>query len=758
MNRTSVAVSIAVTALIASSCSEDPQAARARFVASGDRYMSQKNYSEAIVQYRNAVAKDGSNGEARFKLAEAYLTTGEGFSALREYVRAADLMPNDFQSQLKAGQGLLAVGQFPEAKARALAALAKQPKNIEALTLMGNALAGLKDLDGAITQIEEAIDSDPHRTYVYGNLGMLQLAKGNREAAEAAFKRAVDVEPKSGAAHLALGNFYFAGNRRAETEREFKAALEVEPKSPSANRALALFYVNTNQPTKAEPYLKAYADLVPDASPKIILADFYLANNKTKEGIAVLQELQKTKDGFVAAKLRFARLDSAAGRRPQAYQAIEEALKHEPKNEAARLEKIRFLLADKKAADAVKEAKALVADAPQSVTGHYLRGMALAETGDSAEAIKAFQDVLRLAPATVPALVKIATLYLNQNEAAAAADVLGQAIKLQPDSVLAHFLLSRAMLQVGNVDGAEKDVMKLVALAPNSAETQSLLGDLYWLKHDYARAKSSYLKAAQVQSDSLDALKGLIRVDIAQKAPDAARARIEARLAKNPNDTTLLLLAGAVLTEAGDQRGAESMYMRILQNDPSNMDAYNNLGALYLAQNRLEEAKKQYIDAARKQPKTAVAATTMVGIILTLQSKPGEARQQYQQAIALDPQAAVAANNLAWDYAENGGATLDVALTLAQTAKARLPGRWEASDTLGWIYYKKGLTTLAVTAFRQGVEQNPSNPLVQYHLGLAHLKNGDRVGARNALQRALSLDPKFASAEDAKRVLATIKG
>jgi tetratricopeptide (TPR) repeat protein len=314
------------------------------------------------------------------------------------------------------------------------------------------------------------------------------------------------------------------------------------------------------------------------------------------------------------------------------------------------------------------------------------------------------------------------------------------------------------MLQLGNVEGAEKDVVALVNLAPNSTETQTLLGDFYWSKKDYPRAKSAYMRAAQMKSDSIDALKGLIRVDLAQKAPDAARARVESRLAKAPNDTALLLLAGNVLKESGDAQAAEAMYMRVLQADPSNMDAYNNLGDLYISQNRLEDAKKQYVEAARKQPKTAVAATTMVGIILTLQNKHAEARQQYQQAIAIDPQAAVAANNLAWDYAENGGATLDVALSLAQTAKARLPSRWEASDTLGWIYYKKGLASLAVTAFRQGAEQNPSNPTVQYHLGLAHLKNGDRPEAQKALQRALTLDPKFAAAEDAKRVLATIKG
>jgi tetratricopeptide (TPR) repeat protein len=217
------------------------------------------------------------------------------------------------------------------------------------------------------------------------------------------------------------------------------------------------------------------------------------------------------------------------------------------------------------------------------------------------------------------------------------------------------------------------------------------------------------------------------------------------------------LLGGATFLALGDLPRAESLYRHVIELDPSNFEAYRKLAFVYKAQNRLDEAMKQYEAAARQQPKGAAAARTMIGMILTLQNKNDEARKQYEQALAVDPQAAVAANNLAWDYAEKG-TNLDVALSLAQTAKARLPNSADASDTLGWIYYKKGLATLAITALKQGVEQNSADPLVRYHLGLAYLKNGDRPQAREALQQALQLNPKFSASDDARRMLATIKG
>jgi len=180
------------------------------------------------------------------------------------------------------------------------------------------------------------------------------------------------------------------------------------------------------------------------------------------------------------------------------------------------------------------------------------------------------------------------------------------------------------------------------------------------------------------------------------------------------------------------------------------------LGRLYLSQQRLDEARAEFETLSKRQPRP-VQAHTLVGVILEAQNKPQEARRHYEQALALDPDMPVAANNLAWMYAETGE-NLDMALQLAQTATRRLPNNPAIQDTLGWIYYKKGLTTLAVTSFQKSVELDPKNPVFYFHLGLAHLKNGDSPKARIALRDALALAPNFAGADEAKQALASIKG
>jgi tetratricopeptide (TPR) repeat protein len=84
--------SIIVLAALTASCRQDPEMLKRKYVASGDSYMAQKKYDAAIIEYRNASEQDNRFGEARSKLALAYIQTGDGTRAVGEAVRAADLL------------------------------------------------------------------------------------------------------------------------------------------------------------------------------------------------------------------------------------------------------------------------------------------------------------------------------------------------------------------------------------------------------------------------------------------------------------------------------------------------------------------------------------------------------------------------------------------------------------------------------------------------------------------------------------------
>ena len=113
-NLSLLAFAVAAVLLTTAACSKDPEVAKREYVRSGDTYVANKQYREAIVEYRNAVQQDPRFGEARSKLAEAYFQIGDIENAFREYVRAADLLPNDVRAQLKAGDMLLAAKRYED--------------------------------------------------------------------------------------------------------------------------------------------------------------------------------------------------------------------------------------------------------------------------------------------------------------------------------------------------------------------------------------------------------------------------------------------------------------------------------------------------------------------------------------------------------------------------------------------------------------------------------------------------------------------
>ena len=63
---------------------------------------------------------------------------------------------------------------------------------------------------------------------------------------------------------------------------------------------------------------------------------------------------------------------------------------------------------------------------------------------------------------------------------------------------------------------------------------------------------------------------------------------------------------------------------------------------------------------------------------------------------------------------------------------------------------------MAIRALEDSRTKKPDDPDVLYHLGMTYAKRGDQPKAREALERALTVNPAFASAESARQPLVTV--
>ena len=221
----------------------------------------------------------------------------------------------------------------------------------------------------------------------------------------------------------------------------------------------------------------------------------------------------------------------------------------------------------------------------------------------------------------------------------------------------------------------------------------------------------------------------------------------------------MLTLLARAYGANGDQAKEEQTLRRAVTVDPRYITGYTMLARLYMRQKRLDEARAEFEGVGQRDSK-ATGARTMVGMLWEAQGKTDEARKSYEATLRDDPNAGVAANNLAFIYAEAGD-NLDVALQLATTAKQRIPDEPTIDDTIGWIYYKKDMASLAVRPLEESVkkmqDRSPGEQAeVLYHLGMTYAKLGDKAKARNTLELALKLNPEVGG-DAAKRALANVQ-
>src|SRR5437764_1131722 len=71
-------------------------------VQRGQTYFDAQRYAEAALEYRTALQLNPALADVRLKLGDTYMQQHDVRNALREYVRAADGLPNSLDAQLKA--------------------------------------------------------------------------------------------------------------------------------------------------------------------------------------------------------------------------------------------------------------------------------------------------------------------------------------------------------------------------------------------------------------------------------------------------------------------------------------------------------------------------------------------------------------------------------------------------------------------------------------------------------------------------------
>jgi tetratricopeptide (TPR) repeat protein len=187
----------------------------------------------------------------------------------------------------------------------------------------------------------------------------------------------------------------------------------------------------------------------------------------------------------------------------------------------------------------------------------------------------------------------------------------------------------------------------------------------------------------------------------------------------------------------GDIEAGIAEFNHALEIDPSDSNAYRELGIVYLHSVSQGLALNSWNQAIELDPTNAVAYYNRA--TATSDSDPIQAEQDFLQAIKYRPRYHQALMNLANLYRNQG--RYDEALQYYDRAIHAYPYFWFAHWNRGVAYSDMGEYEKAIAVYEIALEMNPYYPDIYDSMGIDYTHLGEYQKAIQAFETAIGLDP-----------------
>ena len=707
-----------ILAIALAACSSDPNHQKVKYLNSGERYLKRGEYSAAVIEFRNAVDLDPRFEKGHAKLAEGYLRLGNSEAAYREFLEAVTLDPGDRDAELQLARLSIARRQFDQAQTAAQTVLHSDPGSADAHAILGEKQLLTGHLPDAMREFQQAVDLAPRQVEHYIALAAAYVSAGQTAEAEAVDRKAIENNPGSVDARINMGQFCFTQGRLPEAEAEMRQAVALEPKAVLPRVLWARILVREGKLADAEKLYQGIKTIAPN-DPKAYqaLGLFYLASGQKEKAAAEFRAMMASKPKDTSVKLNLVETLIDLNRIQEAADVEQQVIRDDPSSPRALLAKGRILIAQGRPQDAIPPLEQAVQTDVQSARGYYFLGIAQKALRMSDLARASFNRALALSPGMPEAEAQLASLNAAAGQNDEALDLAASALKERPGMPLAQIASAKALLAKGQTQQAEAALQQLLSRDPTS----------------------------------LPALAQLLNVCRVEKKTAEAVTRIAGLVEQNPRNADLHFLLALGYFDLKDLDKSESALKQALALDPATPEAYSLLANIDLARGAVDAAKQDFRKAINLRPRN-LSNYLALAAEFEREKNWSEAEKLYEKAHQVDPDSVPAAGSLALLYLDHGG-DANVAFSLAQAVRQKMPDSPLTADTLGWAYYKMGSYDSAVALLRESIKGAPHNAMFEYHLGLAYLADHQNDAARRTLQQSIQDDPRSPFVAEIKKTL-----
>lgn len=370
---------------------------------------------------------------------------------------------------------------------------------------------------------------------------------------------------------------------------------------------------------------------------------------------------------------------------------------------------------------------------PSNVVAAYAR--ALAATQQYAAAVARMKEAAASDPTNADLEDELGSLYAQHQDWSNANNAFTTALRLKPDSAVAHLHLGVALTASGQPGGLE-ELSKAYQLGPDNAV----------ITMEYGRA----LAGAGQDTQAIPVLQHAVELDprfaeakyqlgLALQRSDRAADAIplfEAAADAEPQNAEILTNFGMALCQAQRAKDAVPILQRATRIAPASVTAHENLAAAYIQLSQLDDAVVELRAALKLSPNRPQLHYNL-GLALKMQDDGAAAIPELETAERLDPSAAEAPYVLGVLYLQ-AGRYADAERELNTSLKLR-PQNGEGWATLGSVDSNLNRLQDAENALREAIRQLPLQPDPHLTLAAVLVKENQTAAAAEERKTAAGL-------------------
>ncbi|MBI1395019.1 MAG: PEP-CTERM system TPR-repeat protein PrsT, partial [Betaproteobacteria bacterium] len=597
---------------------------------------------------------------------------------------------------LESGKELLAANDFAGAVIQFKNAVKAAPESGDAHLALGMALRRQTDLQGALIEMQraETMHASPDRLYPQLVSLLIDIGKPDE-----ALSKARSAEVTTTGARLALraltGDALYALQRLDEARKIYAEVLATDPKQSIA---------------------------------RVGQARLALADGEFERALGMLRAIVADDGNAPSARYLIGTTLSRLGRRKEAVEALDEAIRADPGDRRAYLAVIGVLVASGDVAGAKARLDALEKTLPIMVSNHLMKAMIAHASGDNFAAREHVEIVLRANPDYPNALLLAGTIELELGNSHAAEKYLVRVLNVLPDEPQARRMLVSAYLQRGMLDRAAEMVEPLERTRGDELDTLIAAGEVALARGDTDGAIKRFERASTAFPDDEKSRLGLARALLREGRRNAAAEALREAIRIGPRSPAGDQELVALLMRQGDTAGALSIAEACVKRLPEHPGAHTLLGSVLMDTQKHAEARSEFERAVALRS-DYLPAITRLAMLDLMENKAGEARKRLSTLVAKEPRNDDAVVLLAVLMQKTGAPGKDVLSLLDEAIRANATSpklRLAKTDYL----VGAGNVSAALESAQAAQTVLPDDPDVLYSLARVQRMSGQFDQAR----------------------------